>query len=230
VIKMKGSFIQAVLQSGVLCQGILVILLVLSIVSWAIIAHKLRLLRQAKRDSEGFLKVFRRIERLSDATRACRRFEQSPLVKVFRAGYHEFRVQRGEGSSPPDEDTISLQGIDGVRRALQRATSAEIPRLEKGLFFLGTMASTCPFIGLFGTVWGVMNSFISMQTYHSASIAVVGPGIAGALTTTVAGLAAAIPALVAYNYFVNRVKTMASEMENLSSEFISLLERRFVKR
>ena len=238
---MKANFIQAVLQSGAVCQGILLILFLFSIVSWAIIAYKLKLLQRIKRESEEFLKFFRGIGRLSDGEKAFIQFNQSPLCKVFRAGYDEFRARREEGTkasgSPRvaeandnDEKRIPFPGIDAVKRAVQRATSAEILHLEKWLFFLATMATACPFIGLFGTVWGVMDSFISMQTYRSASIAAVGPGIAGALTTTIVGLAAAIPALVAYNYFINRVNTIASEIDNFTSEFISLLERHFAGR
>lgn len=236
---MKANFIQAVLQSGAVCQGILLILFLLSVVSWAVIAYKLKLFQRINRESEEFLRFFRGMERFSDVESAFIQFNQSPLCKVFLGGYYEFRVRREEGTkasgSPnvggaDDRERIPFPGIDAVKGALQRAASTELLRLEKGLFFLATMATACPFIGLFGTVWGVMNSFISMQTYRSASIAAVGPGIAGALTTTIVGLAAAIPALVAYNYFVNRVNTIASEMDNFSSEFISLLERRFAER
>jgi biopolymer transport protein TolQ len=238
---MKANFIQAVFQSGAVCQGILLSLFLLSIVSWAIIAYKLKLFHRIYRESEEFLKSFRGIEWFSDGEGAFIQFNQSPLCNVFRAGYNEFRVRREEGTrasgSPKvaeandnNEQKITSPGIDAVKRALQRATSTEILQLEKGLFFLATMATGCPFIGLFGTVWGVMDSFMSMQTYRSASISAVGPGIAGALTTTIVGLAAAIPALVAYNYFVNRVDTITSEMENFSSEFISLLERRFAEK
>jgi len=238
---MKANFIQAVLQSGAVCQGILLILFVLSIVSWAIIAYKLKLFRRISRESEEFLRFFRGIRRISDGEKAFIQFNQSPLCKVFRAGYDEFRVQREVGiraSGSPErvqaddnsEEKVTFPGIDAVKRALQRATSAETLHLEKGLFFLATMATACPFIGLFGTVWGVMNSFIDMQTYRSASIAAVGPGIAGALTTTIVGLAAAIPALVAYNYFVNRVNTIASQMDNLASELISLWQRQIAEK
>lgn len=238
---MKSNFIQACLQSGAVCQGILLIIFLISIVSWAIIAYKLKLLRRIYRESEKFLKFFRGIGRFSDGEKAFIEFNQSPLCKVFRAGYDEFRAERKEGIRAPgslkvtegndnDEERISSPGIDRVKSALQRATSAEILRLEKGLFLLATAAGVCPFLGLFGTVWGVMDSFISMQTYRSASIAAVGTGVAGALTTTIVGLAAAIPALVAYNYFVNRVNTIASQMDNFASEFISLLERQFGKK
>jgi len=238
---MKSNFIQAVLQSGAVCQGILLILFLISIVSWGIIAYKLKLLRRIYRESEKFLKFFRGVERFSDRETAFIEFNQSPLCKVFRAGYDEFRAEREERIRAPgssqvaeandnDEERISSPGIDRVKSALQRATSAEILRLEKGLFLLATAAGVCPFLGLFGTVWGVMDSFISMQTYRSASIAATGPGIAGALTTTIVGLAAAIPALVAYNYFVNRVNTIASQMDNFASEFITLLERQFGKK
>jgi len=238
---MKANFIQAVLQSGAVCQGILLILFLFSIVSWAIIVYKLKLFHRIYRESEEFLRFFRGIKRLSDGERAFVEFNQSPMCKVFRAGYQEFRVQKEQGTkasgSPKvaeandnGEERIPFPGIDAVKRVLQRATSIEILHLEKWLNFLATMVTACPFIGLFGTVWGVMDSFISMQTYRSASIAAVGPGIAGALTTTIVGLAAAIPALAAYNYFVNRVNTIASEMDNFSSEFISLWERRFAEK
>ena len=138
------------------------------------------------------------------------------------------RVSRGK-AAPGESLTTELGGVDNVTRAMKRATSVEITKLEKSLTFLGTTASTTPFIGLFGTVWGIMNAFRGLSVTHSSSIQAVAPGIAEALIATALGLAAAIPALMAYNDFVQRIKVLATEMDNFSHEFLNIAERHFLK-
>jgi biopolymer transport protein TolQ len=153
------------------------------------------------------------------------------VAQVFRAGYEELvRVTRAKKDSVTGESmTTELGGVDNVTRAMKRATSVEITKLEKYLTFLATTASTAPFIGLFGTVWGIMNAFMGLSVTHSSSIQAVAPGIAEALIATAVGLAAAIPALMAYNYFVQQIKVLAVEMDNFSHEFLNIAERHFFK-
>ena len=153
------------------------------------------------------------------------------MAQVFRAGYEELvRVSRSKKEFSPGEGfTTELGGVDNVARAMKRATSVEITKLEKSLTFLATTASAAPFVGLFGTVWGIMNAFRGLSVTHSSSIQAVAPGIAEALIATAAGLAAAIPALIAYNHFAERIKVLAVEMDNFSHEFLNIAERHFFK-
>ena len=157
----------------------------------------------------------------------------SPLTRVFLAGYHELRshykpIHLEEGGD--EFDRVVLQSMDGIARALESATAHEVTRLEKALIFLATTGATTPFIGLFGTVWGVMTSFQAIGLKGSANIAAVAPGISEALIATAAGLFAAIPAVIAYNYFVQKVKVFGPDMENFSLDFLSLVERNFLQR
>jgi biopolymer transport protein TolQ len=153
------------------------------------------------------------------------------VAQVFRSGYEELvRVSRSKKENPSGEAlTTELGGVENVSRAMKRATSVEITKLEKYLTFLATTASAAPFIGLFGTVWGIMNAFRGLSVTHSSSIQAVAPGIAEALIATAVGLAAAIPALMAYNYFVQQTKVLAAEMDNFSHEFLNIAERHFLK-
>ncbi|MEW6114709.1 MAG: MotA/TolQ/ExbB proton channel family protein, partial [Thermodesulfobacteriota bacterium] len=156
---------------------------------------------------------------------------------VFKAGYAELnrlsRLQSGQqrnGAEGTQEPEYERTAMDNVTRSLQQAVTAERTRLERGVNFLATTGSSAPFIGLFGTVWGIMESFRSIGVAKSASLAVVAPGIAEALIATAAGLAAAIPAVIFYNYFLSRINTMATEMDNFSAELINIIERVYWKR
>ena len=161
-----------------------------------------------------------------------------PLAEVFRAGYIELsklsKTTQDSGRKPNPDDITSMStelgGIDNVSRALRQAVISETTKLEKTLPFLATTGNTSPFIGLFGTVWGIMNAFKGIGVKGSASLAVVAPGISEALIATAAGLAAAIPAVVAYNYYLNRVRILVSDMDNFSSEFLNIVERHFLKK
>jgi len=159
--------------------------------------------------------------------------KHSPVAQVFRAGYQELvrltraKRQNSAGDAPPL--TTELGGIDNVERAMKRAANQELTRLERALTFLATTASATPFIGLFGTVWGIMTAFRGLSVTQSSSIQAVAPGIAEALVATATGLVAAIPAVIAYNHFARQIRVLAAEMENFSSEFLNIAERHFLK-
>jgi len=224
-------------RSTLVAKGVLLILGVLSIVSWAIILHKLWTLGRARRQSDSFLEVFRRSNKFSEVQAVCRSLNDSPLVGLFLAGYAELTAQLrqttpngdpGEGANPrsPAARPI-LKSLTAVDRALMRASVVEVNKLEHRITFLATTASIAPFVGLFGTVWGIMNAFLGIGATGSTSLGTVAPGIADALITTAAGLLAAIPAVVAYNYLSNRVKLGAAQMDDFSMEFLNIAERNF---
>ena len=234
---LKGGVGDIVLNAGPMVQLVLVVLLLFSVVSWAIIFTKFRLLRRTDKESKRFLKFFWRNKKLSTTFGEARKMKDNPFAEVFRAGYIELgklskaQSESMEGVSRGDITSIStdLGGIDNVGRALRQAVTSKITQLEKALPFLATTGNTSPFIGLFGTVWGIMNAFKGIGIKGSASLAVVAPGISEALIATAAGLAAAIPAVVAYNYYINRIRILTAEMENFSDEFLNIVERHFIK-
>ena len=154
----------------------------------------------------------------------------SPVAQVFRAGYEEMLrfTRTKEENSKGEGMSTELGGVENVGRAMKRATTVEITKLEKALTFLATTSSTTPFIGLFGTVWGIMNAFMGLSVTHTSSIQAVAPGIAEALIATAAGLAAAIPALMAYNHFAQKIRVLTSDMDNFSQEFLNIAERHFL--
>jgi biopolymer transport protein TolQ len=227
----QHSILDLVRGSGLVVQGILYLLVLFSVVSWGIIAQKYRQIRRAKRESERFIEIFWERRNLSSIHDASRELTASPVGQVFRSGYEELiRVTRSKKDvSPSEAFTTELGGADNVSRAMKRATSVETTKLEKNCSFLATTASSAPFVGLFGTVWGIMNAFRGLSVTHSSSIQAVAPGIAEALIATAVGLAAAIPALMAYNYFVQQIKVLAVEMDNFSQEFLNIAERHFFK-
>jgi len=225
------SILDLVRGSGLVVQSILYLLVLFSVVSWGIIGQKFWQIRRAKRESQKFIEIFWERRNLSAIHDASRELTASPVGQVFRSGYEELvRVSRSKKeSSPGDNLTTELGGVDNVSRAMKRATSVEITKLEKYCSFLATTASSAPFVGLFGTVWGIMDAFRGLSVTHSSSIQAVAPGIAEALIATAVGLAAAIPALMAYNYFVQQIKVLAVEMDNFSHEFLNIAERHFFK-
>jgi biopolymer transport protein TolQ len=230
-----GSFGEILADIGPLEKVVLVVLLVMSVVSWAIILHKALQFRLITSESARFLKTYRESRRFSLVASGAKRLRQSPLGRVYLSAYQELLAG---GAAPPDvmdgapepgEEGISTDRLESVQRAMRRVHASEIERMERYLAFLATTASAGPFIGLFGTVIGIMNSFQSIGTQGSASLAVVAPGISGALVATAAGLAAAIPAVVGYNYFVGRVRHWTTEMDNFALELANLAERRLVR-
>jgi biopolymer transport protein TolQ len=227
----QHGILDLVRGSGLVVQFILYLLVLFSVASWGIIAHKFRQIRRAKREAEKFIDVFWERRNLSSIHDASRDLKGCPVAQVFRSGYEELvRVSRAKMENSPGEAlTTELGGVENVSRAMKRATSVEITKLEKYLTFLATTASAAPFIGLFGTVWGIMNAFMGLSVTHSSSIQAVAPGIAEALIATAMGLAAAIPALMAYNYFVQQIRVLAAGMDNFSHEFLNIAERHFLK-
>jgi biopolymer transport protein TolQ len=230
-IPQQHGIFDLVLGSSPVVQLVLYALVLFSVVSWGIIFYKFKQIRRANQESEKFIQIFWERRNLSSINEASRNLEASPVAQVFKAGFEELaRLSRSKKEQTVGEGfSTELGGIDNVGRAMKRATSVEITKLEKSLTFLATTASTTPFVGLFGTVWGIMNAFRGLSVTHSSSIQAVAPGIAEALVATAAGLAAAIPALMAYNHFAQRVKVLAAEMDNFSHEFLNIAERHFFK-
>jgi biopolymer transport protein TolQ len=236
-----GDVFDLVLRAGPMGKLVLLVLLGFSVVSWAIIIHKWRLMRRIKRETHMFREIFAESDNLSVVYAATKQYHASPLAHMFAVGYAELRAhlpakmaaRRRNGLSDDlhEEPAHAPETFDVERfqRMLSLIASEESLRLERLLPFLATTGSATPFIGLFGTVWGVMNAFHGIGLRGSASLAIVAPGISEALIATAAGLAAAIPAVIAYNYFVSQLRVIAIEMENFASEFASYAERDFVK-
>jgi biopolymer transport protein TolQ len=230
----QESLVSMVTGSGPVVQFVLYVLILFSVFSWGIIFYKLRQIRVARRQSARFIEIFWDTKNLTAIHTASQELKLSPVAHVFRAGYQELvRLTRAKRQVNPGEagglDTTELGGIDNVERAMKRATNQEITRLERALTFLATTASATPFIGLFGTVWGIMTAFRGLSVTQSSSIQAVAPGIAEALIATATGLVAAIPAVVAYNHFARQIRVLSAEMENFSSEFLNIAERHFLK-
>jgi biopolymer transport protein TolQ len=221
---MQGEIWQLLANTGLVARIVLFLLLVFSVFSWAIIFHKHRSFKAARRDSREFLKIFRQSKRLSDIRASCKTLKASPLVEVFLAGYREIESQAVAGENPGKP---RIRSLDAVHRALQIAASAELTRMEQRLSWLATTGSVTPFIGLFGTVWGIIDAFRGLGTAGTASLRSVAPGISEALVTTAAGLFAAIPAVVAYNQFVQRIKEFGALLDDFALEFLNMTERHF---
>jgi biopolymer transport protein TolQ len=228
----QEGLLDMVAGSGPVVQGVLYLLVLFSVVSWGIIFFKFRQIREARRQSEKFIEIFWDTRNLTTIHSASEELEHSPVAQVFSAGYQELiRLTRSKRPGNPGEASLTtdLGGVANVERGMKRATTQEITRLERTLTFLATTASATPFIGLFGTVWGIMNAFRGLSTTHSSSIQAVAPGIAEALIATATGLAAAIPAVIAYNHFAREIRVLWAEMDNFSSEFLNIAERHFLK-
>ncbi|MDO3378187.1 protein TolQ [Geoalkalibacter halelectricus] len=213
------------LEAGPVVKLVVLILIYSSVVSWAIIFYKGRVVYRAMRESERFLDFFWAKKRFDLISQGLRDFPHAPLSVLFREAYQELikgqKRREGEDVAP----AFDLGGSDNVARALRRATTSEIQRLEKYLPFLATTGSIAPFIGLFGTVWGIMDSFHGIGETGSASLAVVAPGISEALLATAIGLAAAIPAVVGYNHYLAKITNLSNQMDNFSQELLNIVER-----
>ena len=206
---MKDSALQLILQAGYIVKGVLVILLFFSVVSWAIIFFKHRYFSKAQKETDQFLRTYRSGRNPKELYHVTRNFTISPVANVFKSVY--------------SDETHTAKGE--VKRMLRRYEALESAKLEKYLNFLATTGSTTPFIGLFGTVWGIMNSFRGIGAAGAASLAIVAPGIAESLIATAAGLAAAIPAVIAYNYYLSVARRLIIEMEDFSEELFDLFTR-----
>ena len=218
------------LQAGPMAKFILAALAVFSIVSWAIILGKLVQLRRADGQTGKFLEVFRRSQRFSEVNAQATKLGASPLVGIFQAGYAEIDSQiksSPEPDRPGEKRSYRITSVHALERTLTRAVNVELQGVTRWIGFLATTASATPFIGLFGTVWGIMQAFNDIGLQGSTSIVAVAPGIAEALINTAAGLAAAIPALIAYNFFSQYSRRLRIRMEDFVLEFLNLAERNF---
>lgn len=215
------NFFKLILQASPVVQGVLIILLFFSVFSWAVIFFKRNTLKAAAVRSKKFLEVFHKSQNLSEVNEAAKKHKASPLAVLFQAGYREL-AYLSKGNPQPG---ITPTKLESLNRALVRASNGEISRLEKMMIFLATTGSVTPFIGLFGTVWGIMNSFTQLGVVGVATLDTVAPGIAEALIATALGLFAAIPAVVFYNLYLQRIKSVITQMEDFSLEFLNIVER-----
>ena len=215
-----GGVLDLISESGPVAKAVLLILLSASIFCWAIIFLKWRSLSKASSQNQKFLNIFWHGKNIEEVFAKSEKFPSSPVATVFKAGVKELKkLNSGES------DTDNTGKLENVFRSLQRTSTSEVAALETHLGWLATTASAAPFIGLFGTVWGIMNSFQSIGANGAADLATVGPGISEALITTATGIAAAIPAVVAYNHFAGKIKRLAVDMECFSQDFINIVQR-----
>jgi biopolymer transport protein TolQ len=231
------DIIPLILNAGPVVKAVMLILLLFSVTCWGIIFAKLIQLSRAKKQTAEFLDIFWSSPNLSTAYHETRHLEGSPVAAIFRLGYIELGklMQAQTSGDSGDRDplgTIAVRGagLENVNRSLRRAMNSESARLSRAITFLATTGNTGPFIGLFGTVWGIMTSFRGIGLKGSASLAVVAPGISEALVATAVGLAAAIPAVVAYNYFLTKVRVLETEMGNFIIDFLNIIERDLMRR
>ncbi len=227
-----SQILDLLVHTSYVSRVVLVILALFSIASWSVILYKLWTFRRSERQTAQFLDVFRRSNKFSEVQAVCGSLIASPLVGLFQSAYAELTAQLRGNAVDVDRPQAAagrptLKSLTAVDRSLMRASLVEVNKLERRLPLLATTASVSPFIGLFGTVWGIMTAFLSIGQTGSTSLSVVGTPIAEALVATAFGLAAAIPALVAYNHLSNRVKLFASGMDDFSMEFLNITERNF---
>ncbi len=214
-------------QSSGVVLAVLIMLVGLSVISWYIIGYKAYYLRRAQGESIEFLESFWQSKRLDAIYQVSENLKRSPISQLFRAGY----VELSKLKSGQEDGTLVAQlgGLENIERALRRAQTSETTQLESMVPFLATTGSIAPFVGLFGTVWGIMNAFINIGASQSATLATVAPGIAEALIATAIGLVAAIPAVMAFNYFSTRIRVLSAEMESFSNDFLNIVKRHFFK-
>jgi biopolymer transport protein TolQ len=227
------DLIQLLSNAGMMVRFVLLLLLFFSVTSWAIIIIKWRYIRKAYRESNRFIEYFWKSRDLASAYTKAKQLAGCPIARIFRIGYVELKKVSQFGRSPAEEGEINgvqpmkgrISGADNVKRALRRAINTETTRMTQMVPFLATTGNTAPFIGLFGTVWGIMNSFHGIGQRGSASLAVVAPGISEALVATAAGLAVAIPAVIAFNHFMQKIRVIESELISFSADFLNIIER-----
>ena len=212
-----GEIVDLVRETGPVAQAVLLVLLAFSLISWAIILSRWGLLKRARVQSGRFLRAFRRAQRLQDINPVAEQFRPSPLVRVFQSGFKEFERQMGTSGA--------LRNPLAVQRAMQIASSEEMTRFERNLPWLAITGAVTPFVGLFGTVWGIIDAFHGLGTSGAATLRAVAPGISEALITTAAGLAAAIPAVIAYNLIGGSLRDFAARCDDFSLEMLNAVER-----
>lgn len=232
---MQLSISDMILHAGPVGQFVMITLLIFSLASWTIVVMKARLFKKIRLDSEDFIETFWTSTNLNEANNAAEEFEYSPQAAVFIAGFGELQKInkiRKKIDENPTSETLEMQlaTMDNLKRAIRKAGSQKVNQFGSSLPFLATTGSAAPFIGLFGTVWGIMASFHDIGQRGSASLAVVAPGISEALVATAAGLAVAIPAVIFYNYFSNKLDDVESEIEHFSTDFLNLVERDLLSR
>jgi biopolymer transport protein TolQ len=215
-----GEIVDLVLQTGAVAKTVLAVLLLFSVLSWAVILSKWSVIKRARTQSERFVRTFRKAQRLQDVVSVADQFRPSPLVGVFQGAIMEFRRQMGTSGT--------IQNPTSIQRAMQISSSEEITRLERNVPWLAITAAVTPFIGLFGTVWGIIDAFHGLGTAGAATLRAVAPGISEALITTAAGLAAAIPAVIAYNLIIGSIRELAARNDDFTLEMLNLVERQQV--
>jgi biopolymer transport protein TolQ len=211
-----GEVVDLVGETGAVAKMVLLLLLIFSLISWAIILSKWSLLRRARIRSGRFLRAFRKAQRLQDVAAVADQFRPSPLVGVFDGGYEEYRRQAAASGG--------IRNPIAIQRAMQIAASEEMTRFERNLPWLAITGAVTPFVGLFGTVWGIIDAFHGLGTAGAATLRAVAPGISEALITTAAGLAAAIPAVIAYNLIGASIRDFASRGDDFSLEMLNAVE------
>ena len=212
-----GEIVDLVLQTGPVAKTVLLLLIAFSVLSWAVTLSKWRLIRRARGQSGRFVRTFRKAQRMQDVASVAEQFRPSPLVGVFQGAVEEFRRQMGM--------TGGIHNLVAIQRAMQIASSEEITRLERSVPWLAITGAVTPFIGLFGTVWGIIDAFHGLGTAGAATLRAVAPGVSEALITTAAGLFAAIPAVIAYNMFTQHIREFGSRMDDFGLELINEVER-----
>jgi biopolymer transport protein TolQ len=227
----RTSIMQMIIHAGFIVKLVLLILLLFSLISWTIIFLKGLTFRRARQESSYFTDLFWSNTEWSKIKMECDELMASPMVHLFKAGYGEFiQLPKIRALVQTEDRSVIMQAVTfNIERALKKTMNQQANQMERALAFLATTGNTAPFIGLFGTVWGIMESFRGIGLKGAANLAVVAPGISEALIATAAGLAVAIPAVVAFNYFNNKVMVMRSEMETFASDFVHLVERQFLK-
>ena len=221
------DLLAAILSASIIVQITFLILIVMSVVSWAIILQKYFFFKEVKKSNEDLESVFLTDGSFEEIYNKARSREQSSLAQIFIGGYNE--LQKILTRQPPSSShsVKSLKGLDNIERALRKASETELSLMESGLGFLATVGSSCPFIGLFGTVFGIMNSFNKIAVMGSASLHVVAPGIAEALLATGAGLFAAIPASIFYNSYLAQIRKFDLLFNNFMTDFLNIAKRNF---
>ncbi len=223
-----SAVIHFFLRSGPVAKFVLGILVLMSLSSWYVLLQRLLLFRRTAGQNRSFLAVFRKAARFSDIDKAAAGHQAASLVGLFRAGYLEIDTQIKALREPRgDDESLRLRSLIGLERTLRRAANVELRVLARNTSWLATTAAAAPFIGLFGTVWGIMIAFNDIGASGTATITAVAPGIAEALVNTAAGLVAAIPALMGYNYLAGRLRQLRAEMDDFTLEFLNLAERNF---
>ena len=227
------SIFKMIIDAGPMVKFVLLLLLVFSLVSWTIIIMKHLSYKKAKAETEFFIDTFWKSKNLADAYKAAKEIPNSPESAIFIHGFNELqKLNRGRVSKQGPENTLDMQlaSMDNLKRALRKEESKQMAQLGRYLSFLATTGSATPFIGLFGTVWGIMTSFQDIGMRGSASLAVVAPGISEALVATAAGLAVAIPSVIFYNYYSNKLSDLEHTMQSFSADFLNLVERDLLAR